>query len=78
MHVCIECAIDYAWPLQIVNGPTLPITIRGMGVEPQMEFSFEEHDFGPCFLHRSDMPASRKSLTVINNDKKDVRYAIIL
>lgn len=58
---------------QIVNGPTLPISLRGMGVEPQVEFSFEEYDFGPHFLHRSDMPATRKTLNIINNDKKDIR-----
>jgi len=58
--------------LEIVNGPSLPIMLRGSGVEPQVDFSFTEFDFGPCFLHRVDMPAKRTTLTITNNDSKDV------
>ena len=48
--------------------------LKGSGVEPQVDFSFEEYDFGPRFIHRADMPANKTTVTVTNNDKKDVRY----
>ena len=50
--------------------------LRGSGVEPQVDFSFTEFDFGPCFLHRVDMPAKRTTLTITNNDSKDVRWVM--
>lgn len=56
-----------------MNGPSLPIVLRGSGIEPLVEFSFEESDFGPCVLHHTDMPPHRKTLVITNNDTKDVR-----
>ena len=44
-------------------------------MEPQVSFSFTEHNYGPCFLHRSITPPKRAKLTITNNDKKDVRLA---
>ena len=56
-----------------MNGPRLPIVLRGSGIEPLVDFSFEEIDFGPCVLHRGDMPPHRKTLVITNKDKKDIR-----
>ena len=58
---------------QIKNGPTLPISLAGRGVEPIVELSFNEHDFGPCFLHRAYMPPKQVTLVITNKDKKDIR-----
>ena len=43
-----------------------------------MDFSFTEYNFGPCFLHRVDMPAKQATLTITNKDSRDVRWEGIL
>ena len=60
--------------LQIVNGPSLPILLRGSGIELQVDFSLEEVDFGPCIVHHADMRPHRKILVITNNDTKAIRY----
>ena len=63
--------------LKILNGPSFPIKLQGSGVEPQVNFSFTEYNFGPCFLHRADMPAKQTTLTITNNDSKDVSVSCL-
>ena len=37
---------------------TYVVNISGLGVKPLLDFSFFEHNFGPCFLHsKGDDPA---------------------
>ena len=55
-------------PTQVPNGPKLPITLKGSAVEPSVNFSFEEYNFGPCLLHRADMPPQRKTLAITNTE----------
>ena len=58
---------------QITNGSPLSITLRGSGAEPQVSLSSTDYDFGPCFLHRADMSTQRATITITNNDRKDIR-----
>ena len=60
------------FPLQIPNGPSIPITLVGSAVEPSVSFSFEEHNYGPCLLHRTDMPPRRQTLVITNTEAKEM------
>jgi hypothetical protein len=42
----------------------------GMGVRPAVSFSFQSHDFGPCFVSTPGLPPveERVLLRLINND----------
>ncbi len=73
----IKWTFLYVFPLtlslpKVLNGPTLPITLLGSGVEPSVNFSFEEFNFGPCILHRADMPAQCQKLVIVNKEAKDI------
>ena len=39
-----------------------------------MDFAFTEYNFRPWFLHHVDMPAKQATLTITNNDSRDVRW----
>lgn len=41
-------------------------------MEPRISFSFEEHNFGPCLLHRADMPPHRQELTITNTESREM------
>ncbi|KAL5467034.1 hypothetical protein EMCRGX_G031201 [Ephydatia muelleri] len=63
--------------LSITNGPSIArpdivIALRGQGVEPLVEFSFMEYNFGYSFLYRLDTPLNNAVLTITNKDTKDV------
>jgi len=51
------CVID-GLPLwcRITNGPQYSFVASGRGYRPHLEFSFTEHDFGPCFLQPPPLP----------------------
>ncbi len=57
---------------QIPNGPSIPITLVGSAIEPSVSFSFEEFNFGPCLLHRTDMPPRRQPLVITNTEAKEM------
>ena len=56
---------------QITKGQSIPITLVGQGMEPSVCFSFTEFDFGPRFLHNSNMLPNEKTL-VIKNVEEDI------
>lgn len=58
--------------MQVPNGPRLPIILKGSAVEPSVSFSFEEYDFGPCLLHRADMPPQRRALVITNTETAEM------
>ncbi|XP_068693384.1 hydrocephalus-inducing protein homolog [Montipora foliosa] len=58
--------------LKITNGPTFTVNLTGTGVQPGLHFSFERHDFGPCFLYRAGMPLKQATLIIRNVDDKDI------
>ena len=63
---------------QITNGPSISrpdivIALKGQSVEPLVEFSFMEYNFGYSFLYRPDMPLNKAILSITNKDSKDIR-----
>ena len=60
--------------LQITNGPTFTVNLTGTGVQPGLHFSFERHEFGPCFLYRAGMPLKKTTLIIRNEDDKEIRF----
>ena len=42
--------------LNIVSGPKYSFTLQGSSRKPGINFSFNEKDFGPCFVLRTIMP----------------------
>ena len=48
---------------QISNGPSYHLMLGGVGVEPGLRFSFQNYNFGPCFIHRAGMPTHSATLT---------------
>ena len=59
---------------QISNGPTYNLKVVGVGVTPSVVFSFENHDFGICFVHKAGMPEYSTVLEITNKDQKEIRY----
>ena len=55
---------------QITKGQSIPITLIGQGMEPSVCFSFMEFDFGPRFLHNSNMLPNEKILIIKNVEKE--------
>ena len=41
-------------------------------MEPSITFSFEEFNFGPCLLHRMDMPPRCQNLVISNTESKEM------
>lgn len=58
---------------QVVNGPTIPISVQGCGVEPKLVFSPAEIDFGMRFIHLPEMSPRVATVVMANNDKEDIR-----
>ncbi|XP_064641495.1 hydrocephalus-inducing protein-like isoform X2 [Lineus longissimus] len=58
--------------LRISNGPTYVLNILGNGVVPGLHFSFQQYNFGACFIHRAGMPTHSTQLIITNKDKKEV------
>ena len=58
---------------QVVNGPTIPISVQGCGVEPKLVFSPAEIDFGMCFIHQPEMSPREVTVVMANHDKEDIR-----
>jgi len=57
--------------LKIQHGRTYTMLLNGMANKPRVVFSFMDHDFGACFLHRRGMKEPEAILTVSNNDNID-------
>ena len=43
-------------------------------MEPDVMFTPSEIDFGPCFLHLSDISTNTAIVTISNRDQEDIRY----
>ena len=56
-----------------MNGPTIPISVQGCGVEPKLVFSPAEIDFGMCFIHQPEMSPREAKVVMANHDKEDIR-----
>ena len=58
---------------QVHDGPTYLCHVTGIGVNPGLDFSFDQHDFGACFIYKAGMPINTKSLVIQNKDDKEIR-----
>lgn len=63
-------SVYYLYFPQIANGRPIPIILLGQGTEPCVLFSFTEYDFGPRFLHNSNMPPNEKTLVITNAERE--------
>ncbi|CAF0784494.1 unnamed protein product [Didymodactylos carnosus] len=57
--------------MKVVNGPTYQICLVGHSTVPNVQFSFLNYDFGPCFLYKAGMPEYSVELEISNQDMKD-------
>uniref|UniRef100_H2YKD6 Uncharacterized protein n=1 Tax=Ciona savignyi TaxID=51511 RepID=H2YKD6_CIOSA len=57
---------------KVTDGPSYLCHIIGTGVNPGLEFSFDKHDFGSCFIYRAGMPVNTETLTITNKDTKEI------
>lgn len=62
---------------KVTNGKTYVVNISGLGVKPLLDFSFFEHNFGPCFLHSKGDDPARVSLCVKNADKQEISFDML-
>lgn len=57
---------------QVTNGNSYPVLMSGSGSQPLLNFSFQKHNFGPCFLHRPGMPYNQTVLHIENRDSQEI------
>jgi len=50
------------------------VSCAGVGHKPALDFSFQQHDFGPSFVKQSGMQAAQKTLRLKNNDNSDLSF----
>jgi hydrocephalus-inducing protein len=61
----------YQAQLRIQQGRAYTLLMNGMANKPKIVFSFLEHAFGACFLHKRGMDPHEAILTITNNDVED-------
>lgn len=57
--------------MKIQHGKTYTMLLSGMANKPRIVFSFQEYNFGACFLHKRGMKEHEAVLTISNNDSHD-------
>uniref|UniRef100_H2XZ27 Hydin adenylate kinase-like domain-containing protein n=1 Tax=Ciona intestinalis TaxID=7719 RepID=H2XZ27_CIOIN len=57
---------------KVTDGPNYLCHVIGNGVNPGLDFSFDSHDFGACFIYRAGMPIKSETLTIINKDTREI------
>lgn len=58
---------NYKCSMRIVSGPKFNFLLNGGARKPGISLSFNQHDFGPCFVTRQPMPV-KAVLELVNND----------
>ena len=58
--------------LKIENGSTYHVYVSGIAVKPDLVFSFDKFNFGPCFVYKAGMKLSTSTLTMTNRGKRDL------
>lgn len=48
----------------------------GAGHKPALDLSFQQHDFGACFVKQPGMQAAQCTLRLKNNDSSDLSFDI--
>ena len=60
--------------LKVNYGPVYLLSFTGRCVEPSLNFAFDNHDFGSCFLHKTGMPMETRVLNITNRDNTDISF----
>lgn len=63
--------------LKIDNGSVYHIHLDGIAVRPDLQFSFNEFDFGPCFVYKAGMKLNTASLVMTNKGTKDLNVSCL-
>jgi hydrocephalus-inducing protein len=66
--------LDHPVELRIINGPRYTFNLSARGRRPQLNFSFQRMDFGPCFLYRQGAAPTTAVLRLTNEDTHDISY----
>lgn len=57
--------------LNVLHGQKYDVLLVGQTTTPNIQFSFQSYNFGPCFIFRAGMPETTCQLTLVNQDTKD-------
>ena len=57
--------------LNVLHGQKYDVLLVGQTTTPNIQFSFQTFNFGPCFIFRAGMPENTCQLTLVNQDTKD-------
>eukprot|EP00658_Telonema_sp_P-2_P082699 TRINITY_DN8790_c0_g1_i4.p1 TRINITY_DN8790_c0_g1~~TRINITY_DN8790_c0_g1_i4.p1 ORF type:complete len:2065 (-),score=554.24 TRINITY_DN8790_c0_g1_i4:246-6440(-) len=64
--------IDYKMTCKVTNGSTYSVLLNATAANPLAHFSWEEYDFGPCFVYNPAVEPMSTVLTVTNRDKQPI------
>ena len=67
MLACFTCCISVVLKL---------LSRTGVGHKPALDLSFQEHDFGTCFVKQAGIEAAQRTLRLTNNDTSDLSFEI--
>mmetsp|Transcript_8825 Transcript_8825/g.8185 ORF Transcript_8825/g.8185 Transcript_8825/m.8185 type:complete len:101 (+) Transcript_8825:8684-8986(+) len=62
---------NYKVSLNIISGPKYEFVLMGVARKPGVKLSFNQQDFGPCFVMRQPMPA-KAILEITNMDNSAI------
>ena len=48
----------------------------GAGHKPALDFSFQQHSFGPCIIKQPGVVPAQKILRLLNRDTSDISFDI--
>lgn len=63
--------------LNIHNGCVYSVHLDGIAVKPDVNFSFENFDFGKCFVYKAGMKINSTKLVLSNKGAKDLNVACL-
>lgn len=63
--------------LKIDNGCAYSVHLDGIAVKPDVNFSFENFDFGKCFVYKAGMKINSTKLLLSNKGSKDLNVACV-
>jgi hydrocephalus-inducing protein len=63
--------------LNIQNGSIYHIHLDGIAVKPDLQFSFNEYDFGSCFVYKAGMKLNTVELQMANRGVKDLNISCL-
>lgn len=58
--------------IKVDHGAVYHIHVDGIAVKPDIQFSFNEYNFGPCFIYKAGMPVQSVKLNILNAGSKEI------